>query len=430
MLRNMIDACRGLILCLTVAAVMFGGIAVAQRPANTPRISPGQSPPSRLQPLRPVEGRGAANPGSVLKNPPKDAAGKPADNKAPLNNNADKKPSDKGGVVKPTGPARIVYDAYQKSSEAKAEADYLAIIAMVDEALQQGVGPEHLDYAKKLKGWAHNKRGEALVEQGKSNLALGEFEIAVEMNPEHWKARQNRGVSYAEQGKIKDAVADFSRVIQLNPGYANAWFNRGELYFQQGDVAAAVRDYSEAIRRLNTDPVYYQVRGNAYHQMRRFDEALADFNRAIELDGNSAATRVYRGDTHTVLGNYEQAAEDYRQAIRLNDRLGRAFQSTAWLMATCPDERFRDPARAVLAAKKGIELDGEKRYQYHETLAAALAANGEYAEAIKAQQKAVQLAPESVARAVRDRLALYEREQPYRMKAQAMRGQWQPAGRR
>jgi len=342
----------------------------------------------------------------------------------------EKKPADKGGIVKPTGPARLVYDAYQKSGDAKTEADFRAIIDMVDDALQQGIEGEHLEYARTLKGWAHNKRGEALLEQKKNNLALGEFEMAVELNPNHWKARQNRGVSFAELGKTQEAVADFSRVIQLNPGYANAWFNRGELAYQQGDVRAALRDYTEAIRRLNTDPVYYQARGNAYHQLRRFNDALIDFNRAIELDADSAAARLYRGDTQTVLGNFEQAAEDYRQAIRLNDQLGRAYQSTAWLMATCPDDRFRDPARAVLAAKKAIELDGEKRYQYLETLAAALAASGEYSEAIKAQQKAVDLAPQSVSKAVRDRLALYEREQPYRMHAQAARGQWQPVGRR
>jgi tetratricopeptide (TPR) repeat protein len=371
-----------------------------------------------------LDNRNPPGAGSVLKNAPGSAA-KSADKAA-----EEAKPADKGGIVKPSGPARLVYDAYQKCPTAKTEADYLEIIGMVDEALQQGVGDEHLDYAKKLKGWAHNKRGEALLEQKKTNLALGEFEMAVEMNPDHWKARQNRGVSFAEQGKTQEAIADFSRVIQLNPGYANAWFNRGELAYQQGDIRAALRDYTEAIRRLNTDPVFYQARGNAYHQMRRFNDALIDFNRAIELDADSAAARLYRGDTQTVLGNYEQAAEDYRQAIRLNDQLGRAYQSTAWLMATCPDDRFRDPARAVLAARKAIELDGDKRYQYLETLAAALAANGEYGEAIKAQQKAVELAPQAVSNAVRDRLALYEREQPYRMRAQAMRGQWQPVGRR
>ena len=413
--------------CLVVYAALAAGVAVAQPPGTVnPGVRPGQAPPNRLQPLKPVDGRGVPVSGSILKSqPPKDPLAKPTEKKP-----GDNKPADKGGVVKPTGPARLVYDAYQKSSEAKTDAEYLTIIEMVDDALSQGISPEHTDYARKLKGWAHNKRGESLVEKDKKNLAVEQFEIAVEMNPNHWKARQNRGVSYAEQGKIKDAVADFSRVIQLNPGYANAWFNRGELYYQQGDVTAAVRDYSEAIRRVSTDPVYYQVRGNAYHQLRQFDEALNDFNRSIELDGNSAATRVYRGDTNTVLGRYEQAAEDYRQAIRLNDQLGRAYQSTAWLMATCPDERFRDPPRAVLAAKKAIELDGQNRYQYHETLAAALAANGEYGDAVKAQQQAVQLAPQSVAKAVRDRLTLYEREQPYRMRAQAMRGQWQPAGRR
>ena len=75
-----------------------------------------------------------------------------------------------------------------------------------------------------------------------------------------------------------------------------------------------------------------------------------------------------------------------------DDTMARAYQNVAWLMATCPEERFRNPTLAVRAAKKALELDGAT-YLGWDTYAAALASVGQYAQATAAQRKAVSSAP-------------------------------------
>ncbi|MCE9547053.1 MAG: tetratricopeptide repeat protein [Planctomycetia bacterium] len=396
--RSSICAGAGLGLALVLA---WHGNAAAQFPQDNgpgdgPAIGgppPIGRPPGELnpRPLRPPVRKPAAPRPAPISQPPAAQLPVAQPSNKPLT------PEERSAVEKPGGASRLVFDAFQKTQTAKTEAEYVAIIALLDRAMtdEAALGEKNMDYARQLKGWACNKRGEALVARGKNSVALIQFEQAVELNPEHWKARQNRGVSYAELGKLKEALSDFSRVIALNPGYANAWFNRGELYYQQGDLAAAQKDYTEAIRRSPEEPAFYQVRGNVRHQLKEFDDAMNDYNRSIELDDKNAISYIYRGDTETTMGQYEQAATDYRKAIQLNDQLGRAYQSTAWLMSTCPDDRFRDPPKAILAAHKAIDLDGRKRYEYFETLAAALAANGQYDEAVRTQQQAIQLAPDS-----------------------------------
>lgn len=61
----------------------------------------------------------------------------------------------------------------------------------------------------------------------------------------------------------------------------------------------------------------------------------------------------------------------------------------AWLLATCPDAKVRDPKRAVELAKKAVELD--PLASYWNTLGAAHYRAGSYQEALTALQKSMDL---------------------------------------
>jgi serine/threonine protein kinase/tetratricopeptide (TPR) repeat protein len=65
----------------------------------------------------------------------------------------------------------------------------------------------------------------------------------------------------------------------------------------------------------------------------------------------------------------------------------------AWFLATCPDESFRDPARAVELARKGVER-APQRWDYWNTLGAAQYRAGQAAAAVESMQKALKLCPE------------------------------------
>src|SRR5262249_10923625 len=61
----------------------------------------------------------------------------------------------------------------------------------------------------------------------------------------------------------------------------------------------------------------------------------------------------------------------------------------AWLLATCPDVKVRDPQRAVALAKKAVELD--PRASYFNTLGAAQYRAGNFTEALAALRKSMDL---------------------------------------
>jgi len=77
-------------------------------------------------------------------------------------------------------------------------------------------------------------------------------------------------------------------------------------------------------------------------------------------------------------------------------------------------DRYRSGAEAVRLATQACELTEWKDHQKLATLAAAHADRGEFQEASKRQNEAMDLAPEKEKPLLEARLKLYDKGEPYR----------------
>ena len=322
----------------------------------------------------------------------------------------------------------MLRDAHAKSLDAKTLEEYKEIIQLCQRAATMTLSDNLVDYQRKLRAWAHNQCGEHYAEQAaalvkaeqndaakkQDALALEEFETAIELNPDYWKAIHNRGVSRAVRGQLDEAASDFSRAVELKPDYANAWFNRGEIYYEQGKFLEAIADYSRALEQSEDDYDTHIRRGHAYFQVGKFQEALDDYDRAVKIAPNNIDALVNRADANRSLGRYRAAADDYLKAIDSDPKSGRAYQGAAWLMATCPDAQMRNNDLALQAAKQALELLGRQDYKALDTMAAVLANSGDFEKAKSTQADAIKVAPQNKVESLKQRLQLYERNQPYR----------------
>ena len=324
--------------------------------------------------------------------------------------------------------AALIQDAYRKSQAAKTIDDYSGVIAACQEAAKVDLDEKNAEYIQRLQAWALNRRGEGYIEQAAARSAAGssseaaeldanalaDFNAAVSLDGENWKAVHNRGVSFAVAKKLDEALADFSRVIELKADYQNAWFNRAEIHYELSQNDKAIADYSEVIRLAPDDAGAYTSRGHAYFETRKYRQAFEDYNRTVELQPRSSEAHANRGDAYASVGQWEQAAADYRRAIGLDNQNARAYQSAAWLMATCPDEDYRNQELALQTAERAVKLAGDADYKYLDTLAAAQATAGQFDEAQQTLQRAIEKAPPAAAESLQQRLALYKGQQPYR----------------
>ncbi len=323
--------------------------------------------------------------------------------------------SDDVGSEQPAAsPAKLLLQAYEISKTSPSEEQLSEIVELCQQGLAANPNDKSVEYGKKLLAWAYNRRGEVVAEAGREEDALGDFSRAVELRPASWQYAHNRGVSHAILGNSVEAIADFDRTIELQPSFAKAYFNRGEIRYDMGQFDGAIADYNQMIRLKPRDSLAYTSRGHTYYRLQNIRSAMRDYSRAIRLDPKNAEAHTHRGDAYGDQGRFTQAANDYRTAIRVNPNYGRAYHSAAWLMATCPDQRYRNARLAVDAAKKAIELDGHDDYRYVSALAAALANAGDFEEAAELQAEVIERAPKEFVERHKSRLALYQQEQPYR----------------
>ncbi len=177
----------------------------------------------------------------------------------------------------------------------------------------------------------------------------------------------------------------------------------------------AIRDYTEELREHPSSAVYVD-RGLIWKEKGEPDIAIADFNEAIRLEPDNEVAYLNRGNAWLAKGMYARAIADYGEAIRLDPKYARAYNNRAWVLATAPVAKYRDGKEAVATALRACELTGWTMAGTFQTLAAAHAEAGDFAAAIKCQEKAIELAAKDGPnlKGYRSHLDLYLARKPYR----------------
>jgi spermidine synthase len=122
-------------------------------------------------------------------------------------------------------------------------------------------------------------------------------------------------------------------------------------------------------------------------------------------------------------GNPSEAVDHLREAIRYQPDWPEPYNTLAWLRATSSDSTVRDTVEALQLSARAAELTGGRDAKVLDTLAAAQAAAGRFAEAIRTERDAIAIVTRSpsdtLARGMRERMEMYQRVHVYREPAGA-----------
>jgi tetratricopeptide (TPR) repeat protein len=298
---------------------------------------------------------------------------------------------------------------------------------------------------------AHSGLGTTLAFEGKEDLAIEQFRASVRADPTLPEARLNLGFLLKKRGDFEESAAEYAAAIRLKPSDPLARNNLGILLWALGRRDAALAQYQEAIKLKRDFFEGYCNLGKALLESGRLEEAIDALKEALRLNPGYARAHQEYGKALAGLGKLNEAAQElesaarlqpgaqtcyelasvrvlagqpkeaaasYEQALQLDPAFLAALNDLAWLRATDPHDDIRNGAQAVSLAEKARDLSGGKEARYWGTLDAAYAEAGRWADAIQAARQAVALAqaagePE-IAKAAGQRLALYQKQQPYR----------------
>lgn len=174
---------------------------------------------------------------------------------------------------------------------------------------------------------------------------------------------------------------------------------------------------SEAAPEATTDAIRHIARG-VFNGLRKgnYDTAIVEITEGIRLDPKCWSAYHARGLAWLHKKVYEKAVDDFTEFFRRAPADDPdTYTSLAWLLATFPDEKFRDGKRAVQLATAACELINWEGCFELETLAAAFAETGQFDEAEQYQAKALGFAEAWNVDESRYRLGLYRHRQPLRV---------------
>jgi tetratricopeptide (TPR) repeat protein len=277
---------------------------------------------------------------------------------------------------------------------------------------------------------SHGSLGNSLLAQRKLDAALGHYgeaieiqtrlieqEGRIELTSELAESHNNRGVVRRAQGKLDAAIGDFDHAIQIlsrldeQEGQSERVMirtPRGLVPRAQVKLVVAMGYSENALEAL--------VRARLIERGRRSERAVV---LAASLK-NRAYTHLVQGKPDAALSQLKSAVEIYARLVEqdgetdLSPQFAKSLGTLAWIYATNPDHSFRDGRQAKRYALKACELSEWKAFAPLEALAAACAETGNFVEALKWQERALELAPGKDKVEIRTRLELYKIGKPYR----------------
>ena len=139
----------------------------------------------------------------------------------------------------------------------------------------------------------------------------------------------NRGTSYYCKKEYNLALRDFNLAIDFDAEFALSYVKRGysfldkyEYNFNQGNkndeyLEMSICDFTKAINLGYLGPEVFVNRATAYNFLEDSVKALCDISRAIELfDPPNPHALVNRGTTYAEWGDWVHAKIDFDHAIR------------------------------------------------------------------------------------------------------------------
>lgn len=297
-----------------------------------------------------------------------------------------------------------------------------------------------------LRTWAERGDADAQFELGlrlitgegvKKNLADGVKFIEKAAKQKHLRAQHVMGTIYEDGvGTKKDfaKAAEWYR-ISAELGFKLSQHSLAVMYEEgrgvKKDVKLAADWFKKAAEQGNppSQTAYASKLERGDGVEKSTAKAALWYLKAAQQDFVPAMTRLanlyYTGQGVPV--DYRRAGAWYHRAARSEDPW--ASNNLAWFLATCPEEDLHNGETAVLLARRALKLvaevvqSDEQPYEMIDTMAAALARNGEYKEAELWQKRALAMVeddkdlPTEERTKLKDefqtRLKLYQKMTPY-----------------
>lgn len=277
----------------------------------------------------------------------------------------------------------------------------------------------------------------ALFELKKFEEAVKLFSGLIEKSPKNGPLYRVRAQAYFGTEEIDKAFADVNKAVELDPKDAEALLLRSRVYFSKGEVEKASRDVSDALAIAPDAVDGVAMRSLVASQEGRYADAITDMELLVRFDPSNTrwiiqlgslyqadkrprlAVKLFdellkqkpeewrafrvRGDAKLSINDHAGAIADYEAALKIIEAMDKKqveeedidfsglLNNLAWVLSTSPQDAVRNGKRSLELGLKACEATEYKQAHILSTLAACYAETGDFENARKWSEKAVEL---------------------------------------
>ncbi|MDR2685265.1 MAG: tetratricopeptide repeat protein [Rickettsiales bacterium] len=185
------------------------------------------------------------------------------------------------------------------------------------------------DEQKEQKAQEYILSGVDMLNAGKADLALSEFNSAIALFPNFAPSYVYRGEALFQKTDFAGAMESFETAIAMEPNLTTAWFDKSTLQVKLGDADGALASINSAIDAYNNAPEInkdvqvdelYRKRAQLYLWASKWLEAVHDYTMAASFAKSLGKYDFMdvqgRADAKAGLGDFAGALKDYDEVIR------------------------------------------------------------------------------------------------------------------
>lgn len=263
----------------------------------------------------------------------------------------------------------------------------------------------------------------ALLDAGRPREAMVPLERAIALEPGFAAAHLNLGLALLQQHRIDEAAGSFVRASQLDPKMAMAHFDLALVRLEERRDGDAEKELGAALALDPSIARAHLLLARRLAARGRTADARAHLEEALRLDPLDPEAHRDLALVDLTDGDAPAAVAELRETLRLAPDANGAAVRLAWLLATSEDEHVRDGGEAVRLAEAVVRAVGADDPLPLDTLAAAYAEVGRFAEAAalaeRASAAAGRLGNPVLAEKIAARGHGYAEGRPYREPARA-----------